>query len=386
MALLQCCLNPNVCQFNQNVYKFPPDTGNPIGSPLGSLVSEVFMARFETEIFHSNHHLLRHIAFWRRYVDDVFCIWTGPQSDLAESLSFINGFYASIEFTMEIGGNSLNFLDLTITITEGRFDFGIYRKPTSTDLMIHGTSFCPLTHKIAGLNSMIHRLATVPLSDEAFMREVSTIKHIASKNCIMVDIDGMIRKKIVGLTLKSISTLNTPTNTGAHRRNRKRFIRLPYLPKITSEISRNLSSINLRPAYHSYLPLRRLFSTVKDKEPPLSKSGVYLLPCRDCPAVYVGESERSMRTRINDHVSAFINSNTTKSAFAAHLIDANHTGDEEKVLHVEPRNKKRLALENIEICLHDLNHNYILVNKIVIKDPFIEKVLSHSPHYNETVL
>lgn len=94
-----------------------------------------------------------------------------------------------------------------------------------------------------------------------------------------------------------------------------------------------------------------------------------------------------MRTCIDDHVSAFINNNTTKSAFAAHLIDENHTGDEEKVLHVEFGNKKRLASENIEICCHEISYasNYNLVNKIVIKDLFIEKVFSYSPHYKEII-
>lgn len=52
-SLLQCCLAPNICQFNNTIYKLPTEIGIPIGSPLGSLISEVFMSKLESDIFHS---------------------------------------------------------------------------------------------------------------------------------------------------------------------------------------------------------------------------------------------------------------------------------------------------------------------------------------------
>ena len=60
--LLQSCFSPNVCQFNQLVYSPPDDIGIPIGSPLGCLISEVPMEKFELELFWFNHPLLKYIA------------------------------------------------------------------------------------------------------------------------------------------------------------------------------------------------------------------------------------------------------------------------------------------------------------------------------------
>jgi len=47
LSLLESCLEPNICQYKQSVYKFLPDIGIPIGSPLGSVMSEVFMDMLE---------------------------------------------------------------------------------------------------------------------------------------------------------------------------------------------------------------------------------------------------------------------------------------------------------------------------------------------------
>lgn len=140
------------------------------------------MDRMESEIFNSNHPLLTHIILWRRYVDDVICIWNGTHKLIQQFLDFINSLYPSIEFTLEIGGEKLNFLDLTITIEDDKYNFEIYQKPTATDTTIHGSSFCPLSHKLAAYYYFIHGLVLIPLSDEAFNKELLIIKHIAGKN------------------------------------------------------------------------------------------------------------------------------------------------------------------------------------------------------------
>ena len=73
-----------------------PDIGIPIGLPLSSIISEVFMDKLQTEVFQSDKHLLTYIAFWRRYVDDILYVWTGPIDKVNEFLQFINtlGFLA----------------------------------------------------------------------------------------------------------------------------------------------------------------------------------------------------------------------------------------------------------------------------------------------------
>lgn len=114
-----------------------------MGSPLAPLISEIFMNRFERELFASQCMLMQYIGYWHRYVDDVLCLWTGSMEQLQEFFLFINSLYPSITFTLEVGGNSINFLDLSITLFEGKHEFEIFRKPTYTDITIDGSSYCP---------------------------------------------------------------------------------------------------------------------------------------------------------------------------------------------------------------------------------------------------
>jgi len=62
-------------------------------------------------------------------------------------------------------------------------------KSTSTVIVVHGSSFCPVAHKMAAFNSMVHRLTRIPLSPSGFQKELMTMKHLARVNDVRVDID-----------------------------------------------------------------------------------------------------------------------------------------------------------------------------------------------------
>ena len=48
----------------------------------------------------------------------------------------MNSLYPSIKFTLEIGKERLNFLELTISIEEGLHQYNIHRKTTSIDNVV----------------------------------------------------------------------------------------------------------------------------------------------------------------------------------------------------------------------------------------------------------
>lgn len=50
------------------------------------------------QLFSKNNNLTKHVYFWRRYVDDIFCIWTGT----GFRIWFWNNINTSIHFTMKI--------------------------------------------------------------------------------------------------------------------------------------------------------------------------------------------------------------------------------------------------------------------------------------------
>jgi len=150
------------------------------------------MSKFERHLFSSGHETLSHVFYWYRYVDDIICTWTVHQDLLREFLMYLNIQYPSIKFTLDIGGSTINFLDLSISEKDGLIEFGMYRKGTTTDITVHGSSFCPLAHKGAAFNCLIHRMAHVPLCLSAFQKELKIIRYLARLNCVQIDI-GSIR-------------------------------------------------------------------------------------------------------------------------------------------------------------------------------------------------
>ena len=108
----------------------------------------------------------------------------------------MNNKYQTIEFTLEIGGEEINFLDLSINIKNKVHEFRIHKKPTATDTLINVGSFCPWSHKLAAVNNMIHRITRIPLNQQSFQKEVQIIKHLVKKNQLHVDVENMIKKKV----------------------------------------------------------------------------------------------------------------------------------------------------------------------------------------------
>lgn len=110
---------------------------------------------------------------------------------------------------MEIGGQSINFLDLNININKNRkLQFDIYRKPTATNATIYGKSFHPYNHKNAAYLVMMHRLVSIPLSKKNFEKETETIKCIAKNKNIQFDVEKIIKKKIFLKTIQQTTNLN----------------------------------------------------------------------------------------------------------------------------------------------------------------------------------
>jgi len=168
-------------------------------------------------------------------------------------------------------------------------------------------------------------------------------------------------------------------------KNRKKIVPIPYLPKLTSHIGEVIKSINETPIFYPFTRIGSLFPKGKDIVPPLSRSGVYLLLCRDCPAAYVGETGRAFRTRISEHKTAYKNDNPAKSAFTKHLLDLNHHADHQAhLLYYENRVRRRKALENIAIAKLKYHHALDLLNYDVKEDDLLVKIYSNSPAYENT--
>jgi hypothetical protein len=82
----------------------------------------------------------------------------------------------------EEGNNQINFLDLSIIRTCNKLEFGIFRKPTATDVMIHNRSCHPIEHKLSGINYLINRITSYPITKNNTIKEEQNMNHLLKVN------------------------------------------------------------------------------------------------------------------------------------------------------------------------------------------------------------
>jgi uncharacterized protein (UPF0335 family) len=351
LDLTKICMDQNYFKFNNVCYKILDSL--PMGNQLSPLLSEIYLDNFENLLFNSEHPLLKHVFCYFRYVDDIFCIFTSTKRVLNTFLNHLNSLNKNLEFTLEVGENSqINFLDLSIKIVENRFKFSIYRKPSYTDSIIHSTSNHPQSHKLASFHSMIHRLLSIPLEKEEFNNEIKIIKQIALNNGFDETIVSNIIKKKEKDNM--ISKFIYPRVTHSDNLPWRRIIYVDNSSYFYKKTTKNL----FKTAFYTNNNLGKLIFNNKDGSNKFDNSGVYKITCNDCSSCYVGQTTRSINTRIKEHSRAF-RGLSNHSEMADHCIAQNHSFDMDsvKVLHSESKYRKLIALETLEI--HKNKHHII---------------------------
>ena len=211
----------HICQFKDSVYRLPTDVGISIGSPLGSRIAEVFMSRRDT-----TSSILR--MEWSCWIYRQF-------------LEFLNSFYPFFDFTVEIGGSKLNFIDLILTLRPNMFDFEIYRKATTTDILIYGSSFCPFLHKIAVSIYFNHGLLSISTSPWSLKKRFHSLSNLSNvTQTILTLMVWFGEKEYVSLSDEDHHSIPSSSEDWKEEAIRP----LPYFPKLTFHVGEVIKTTN----------------------------------------------------------------------------------------------------------------------------------------------
>ncbi|UYV71021.1 hypothetical protein LAZ67_8001448 [Cordylochernes scorpioides] len=338
--LTSLCLSISTLTFNHQHYK--QIRGTPMGSPLSSIVAEVVMGSLDQWInqMHSSD-----IHYWRRYVDDIFCVI--KPNELRPILNTLHSFHSDIKFTYETETNLvLPFLDILIIRTPHRLHTAVYYKKDIPPLYTHFSSNSPVAYKVNTVRTLtkrIHTHCSLPIFKAIEKNRITTLLTTA----------GYPRKFIDRHTFDPTAPRTSTT-----------YRAVCYLPysSFSVAISRILRPYGIQVYFNSPPNLAALLRNPITKadapnNPIHSTGAVYAVSYQDCPASYVGETGRTAYIRITEH-KRNINNRDPKSLIYQHISNTGHNFnlDHPKILYQHINNKQHRLETGEPILLFNIYH------------------------------
>jgi hypothetical protein len=340
LEIMEKCLRCTYFQWKGNFYQ--QTEGAAMGSPLSPIFANIFMDKLERSIVPN----CSGIRVWKRYVDDIWAII--KSRDLDSILYRLNSFHPSIQFTFEQEKNrNLAFLDVLVSrIQNGKLGHTVYRKPTHTDRYLNFNSYHTLGHKLSVIDSLVYRAFAV-CDKLSLSKELFHISQALLNNNFPLKI---IKNSISKMRNRFMSKSNLKPN--GNEEDMKR-IAIPLYKEVSNKIGRLLRKEGFYTAYRPGLKLGNVLGNPKDKVDARDRSCIYEITC-SCSSKYIGETGRSLNSRLKEHQAATRNGKTQASAVAKHCWEdnsANHSidWDNSKIVELEDRFWHRKYKEHMHI-------------------------------------
>ena len=172
----------------------------------------------------------------------------------------------------------------------------VYRKPTHTDRLLDQSFYNPTSHRATTVRTLTRHTQIICEKADSLRDENDHLRQIFHKNDYS---DEFIDTNKYKQNKQNDQCANTET------KNELTTVSLPYIRRTSETIARILKPFNIRIAHKPTRTLRHLLTNVKDKDDPKDRQGtVYRIRCNDCTGTYIGETGRTLTTRLGDHQTA----------------------------------------------------------------------------------
>ncbi|XP_056409510.1 uncharacterized protein LOC130329910 [Hyla sarda] len=317
------------------------------------------MSKFEEAFVHS-FALSEYVLKWTRYVNDVFLLWAGSVEQLGEDVQLLNSCHLLIEFTMEVHHQQIHYLDVEIFKNGTKLESTLFKKQADrNNVLLRQSQHAPQTFNGIPRGQFI-RVRRICSNDEEYVKnkemliqkfvkrgyEEKVIRKVGEEvqKIPRVNLRQRMDKNKKGNEDKNFSFMSTydchaqlikkTVNKywGLLRADSKYgniFEKLPrFIYKKGKSLANNLVRADMkekRKTKQSFLCTKKkgtfpsiiktdaICHSLKGTKIPIkgcyscnSKHVIYMLKCL-CGHVYVGQTMRNVKYRINEHRSAIRN-------------------------------------------------------------------------------
>ena len=305
-SLVRLCLTSGLIQVETGFFR--PSKGIPMGNNLSTAAAIIFMDYVEAQIIAQFPGIIK----WIRFIDDVFLVYTGIPSDTL--LKTCNDVHPSIEFTIEEPTNDcLPYLDVMVRRNIDCFSTTLYVKPSHSGSVIPWTSHHPRHLIINVLRNELRRAIRNGSGPEEKRQGTDIIKqrylNFGYPNKVINNVLHQLRRQ---------QPRRFETNE-----ERKVFLTLPFISEQQSrEVRRALKRCKMQDKLYISFKSRTLSSILcprrdricvnssciyckysSNANDCLTKFCIYFIRCNICSASYVGETCRTVRSRLREHVT-----------------------------------------------------------------------------------
>ncbi|CAJ0965680.1 unnamed protein product [Ranitomeya imitator] len=233
LTMLEIILRRNYFLFGDAFYT--QKQGTAMGANMAPSYANLVMEVLEEDLVYVSHHF-RYVLGWWRYIDDVFLLWTGTETELDEFHSYLNTVDLTIKFTLVKSWTEIQFLDVLVEQKNGQLITTLYVKDTDRNNLLLYDSQHPCSMK-----------RSIPLSQLLRVRRI-----VRDEDTVDTTIDQLIKKflnrgypkRLLEQTKKKVMEKDRLQLIcrESYGRNKRTLNRVPFVSTYSEE-SREISNI-----------------------------------------------------------------------------------------------------------------------------------------------
>ena len=208
-----------------------------MGSPLAPVRANFFISHHE-RIWLQQYDGPA-IYFYRRYVNDTFCLFNN-EKDVLEFFRYINDKHPSIRFTMETEINhKLPFPDVLLDNSNPpSLVTSVFRESTYTGLLTNFFSFTPFPNKLGLIRTLVDRTFKINNTWIGFHNNIKELTNVLGKNQFPSSLVNKTVKHYLSNFFASTSRTFAATSSNVSRTH---YYKLPFVGPFSTTLTAELS-------------------------------------------------------------------------------------------------------------------------------------------------